>query len=291
MPLASSSNENEIAQTRNVSSTSSRCGRVKPSMSRSLPAASSSLRSSSFANESSADSASPRLNSALLVELRLRPDRDHARVRARRFRPAPRHEEHLAAAELGLRAVLARRVALDEFIQRRECLVVLLVGLVGAGQLVEHRIVALVVRIGREQLRVEQDRVGGVERRTLREVLLDAIDLAGLELQVAEPAHCLGTQCGIAFGEVEERRVVFAGAVRAAADGIVRANLDLPLVEVGDGRRLLLRRRLDGRGRDQRRAGDRDAGAQAVHFGSSGDCGAAGAAGAACFCSPAAARS
>ena len=96
----------------------------------------------------------------------------------------------------------------DNAIQRGERLLGLAGGLVGARELVQHLVVARVVRIGFEQRRVQLDGLAAlqVDRGDL---FLHALDFAGIEVEVAQAAHGFGAQLRIGLLQLEEAAIVF----------------------------------------------------------------------------------
>ena len=97
-------------------------------------------------------------------------------------------EQQLAAAELGLVAEAVERVVLDQPVERLQRRVQVAALLVGAGQLVEHAVVAGVVRVGLEEVVVAGDRRLVVGRLAAGGALV----VGQVHLEVADPAHRLG---------------------------------------------------------------------------------------------------
>ena len=118
--------------------------------------------------------------------------------------------------------------------------------LVRPRQLVEHCIVALVLRIGLEQRRVQADRVRGAQALVRHEFAFDALRFRTLEVQVAQPAQRLGAQRRIAGVQIQEAAVAVHGLF--GVDALRGRGTDIHLLpfEVLDGGRVLGLR--EGRG-------------------------------------------
>jgi hypothetical protein len=159
----------------------------------------------------------------LLEELRALAGRDDRAVRLLRRGPALRAEQDLAAPELGLGHVAARGVARHQFVETRQRAIEVAFRLVGARQLVQHGVGARIVRLLREQARVQLDGAARLRRARTRDRCLGALGVAGLELEVAEAAQRLGAQRRVAAGQVEEATVQFAGPRRVGRDGFALA--------------------------------------------------------------------
>ncbi len=203
----------------------------------------------------------------LLVEARCAALADHGRVGLLCLGVALAGEQQLAAAELHLVDVRALRVAGYDAVQSGERLVGLPGGLVGARQLVEHLVVARIVGIGLQQRRVQADGLGPlhVDRGDL---LLQALELAGIEVQVAQAPHGLGAQLRVGVLQLEEAPVVLHRLGGVGIGRGVPVHLDLPLRELADRLRCGLCVRRRGGERRQRERERRDC--RAAHCGFSG---------------------
>ena len=179
-------------------------------------------------------------------------------------------EQQLAAAELHFIELRALRVALHDAIEGSERGIRLAGGLVGARQLVEHLVVARIVGVGLEQRAVEADGFRALQIDG-GHLLLEALHLAGIEVQVAQSPQRLGAQPGIGVLHLEEVAVILHGARAARARGRIGMHLDLAPAEIADGaaRWCTIRGRALGghaqrqqRAQRQRRGGREQRGAQ-----------------------------
>ena len=180
---------------------------------------------------------------ALVVEGRLGTDLDHGLVGRLALPVRLLREQQLASPELHLVDVSAAWIARDQLIQRGQRLVGLGIEFVGPRQLVEHGIVALVLRVRREQRRIEMDGLGGPQPLVRDEFALDALGFGALQIQIAEPAQRLGPQRRIARVQVEESAVAVHGLAGVHPARGRRIDLDLLRFEILDGRRARRRRR------------------------------------------------
>lgn len=192
---------------------------------------------------------------ALLVKRGLRAELQRRCVGRLGVRVTLGGEEHLAAPELDLVAVRCRGIALHDFVERGERLAGLSGGLVGARELVEHLVVARVVRVGLEQRRIERDRLGArkIDRRHL---VLHALELAGFEIEVPEATQRFGAQQRIRVLQLEEAAVILHRPRRARGHWRGLLYLDRTRAQVLDGGRCIFRLRLVGRLRDRRESRD-----------------------------------
>ena len=96
-----------------------------------------------------------------------------------------RGEQQLAAPELHLAHIGIVRILRHDTIERRQRQRILPGGVIGPSQLIEHLVVAGIVRVGLEQHGVQSDRLGTLGVK-LRYFARHALNLAGLDVQVAE---------------------------------------------------------------------------------------------------------
>jgi hypothetical protein len=130
----------------------------------------------------------------LLIERRIGAILDDLAVRALGFAVALLDEQSLAAAELRLVDVRRIREFSDQLVERRERILEPSLGLVRSRELVEHKVVLLVVRIAFEQLLVQPDRIAADVAAKCLNVRLKLHDIRGLELQIGEAPHGLRAQ-------------------------------------------------------------------------------------------------
>src|SRR5690606_12249687 len=152
-------------------------------------------------------------------------------------------EQDLAAAELRLREPTAVRVGTYQTVEHVERAFGAAIGLVGARQLIHHRIVALVVRIGAQQSFVQLDGFLHLETAE-RLVTCGTRAFIDLQLQVAESAHRLCTQARIVRLHLEKTAVLLDRLLRLHVCRRIGCHLDLAILEVLDrsGAPLLLGR-------------------------------------------------
>ena len=161
-------------------------------------------------------------------------------------------EQDLAAPKLRFVDEMAVGVLRHQLIQGVERPVGLRVQFVGARQLVQHRIVALVFWIGLEQRRVQMDGFGGTQSLVGREFTFNAFGFPAFEIQVAQAAQRFGTQRGIPRIQIEKPLVALHRLGRIDILRRVGADIDLLVVEILDRRRFFRRSR-QRRGTEQHR--------------------------------------
>ncbi|MBV6417675.1 MAG: hypothetical protein CMLOHMNK_02421 [Steroidobacteraceae bacterium] len=173
---------------------------------------------------------------ALFVERGSRAELHRLRIGRLGIAVALRGKEHFAAPELDLVEVRGRGIAAHDFVERGERLLGLAGRFVGARELVEHLVVARVVRVGLEQGRIQRNRfrTGEIDRRDL---VLHAFEFTGLEVQVAEPAQRLRPQRRVGILQFEESPVVLHCARRTRRHGGALLHVDRPRTQVLDRRR------------------------------------------------------
>src|SRR5689334_9781298 len=93
-------------------------------------------------------------------------------------------EEQLAATELHFIELRRLGITLYDAVERRKRRVGLAGGLVGTRELVEHLIIAGVVRISLEERRVEVYRLGSLQIYR-GDLLFEPLHLSGVEIQIA----------------------------------------------------------------------------------------------------------
>ena len=135
----------------------------------------------------------------------------------------------------------------DQAIQVTERLLRLAERFPAARELVEHDVGTRIVGFLLEEPRVDVDRLAGLGLALPG--LLAARGVPGLELQVAESAHGLGTELGVTAFEFEEIAIQRLGALWVGSDGLVGADLGRGALQVLERRRR--RGRLAGRSRER----------------------------------------
>ncbi len=209
---------------------------------------------------------------ALLVERGRRAARDDDVVGVLRRSVLLRGEQDFAAAELNFVELRRLRILLHHAIERGERLLRLARRLVRARQLVEHLVVARIVRVGLQQRRIELDGFAALDVDG-GDLGRHAIDLAGLEVQVAEAAHGFGAQLGVGFLQLEEALVVLHRLGGSRGHLGVLLDFDLLGFQVADGLRAFLVGCDDGLGQGQCDGGSDDVAFAGAHHGL-GSCGA-----------------
>ena len=147
-------------------------------------------------------------------------------------------EQDLAAPKLCLVDEMAAGILRHELIQGVERLIGLRVQFVGARQLVEHRIIALVFWIGLEQRRVQMNGFRGTQSFVGREFMLNALGFRAFEIQIAQAAQRFRTQRGVPGIQIEKPLVALHRLCRIDILRRIRTDIDRLVVEILDGRRL-----------------------------------------------------
>ena len=150
-------------------------------------------------------------------------------------------EQQFAAPELGLVDVMAGGVVGHQLVQGGERLFRLRIQLIGARQLVQHRIVALIFRIRLQQRGIQMNRFRGAQALVGYQLALDAFGFRALEVQISETAQGLGTQRRIARIQVEKALVAVHRLVGIDILRRIGADVHLLRVEILDCRRVLVR--------------------------------------------------
>ncbi len=203
---------------------------------------------------------------ALIVEARSGSELDDRFVGALGRGIALVREQDLAAAELRLVDVMAFRITRNQPVESRERLVRLRVELVGARELIQHGVVALVIGIGFEQGGIKMNGLRRPQALVRRQLVLDALGLGAFQVQIAQSAHRLLAKRRITGVQVEEAFVAVHGLGVVHALGGVGTDVDLLAVEILDGLRLLLGVRMPRGGEsDAREDADDERGRDPVH--------------------------
>src|SRR4029077_2945700 len=164
------------------------------------------------------------------------------------FGVAAEREQQIAATKLGLVAVAASGVFCYQAVKGRERAPEIAGLVVGVRQLIEHAIVARIVRVTPQQVFVYPDRAAILTRdRAFGEPLPRPLDL-----EIAEAAHRLRTHA-VGRRSLQELAVGLNGSGAAGFDRDVPLDDDLLLLEAAE--RDLLHGVRDGAGPEQ--AGDR----------------------------------
>ncbi len=162
---------------------------------------------------------------------------DHDRIGARGLAVVLRGKQQFAAPELHLVEQAGVGVAGDQLIERGERLIGLARRLVGTRHLVQHLVVARVVRIRLEQQRIQPDRLDTHEV-DVRQILVQVVELIALLVQITQAAHGLGTQVGISALQFQEPFVILhrLGGV-GSRRGVLLHRYGGLADQVADGRR------------------------------------------------------
>ncbi len=194
---------------------------------------------------------------ALVEECRCRPEFDDGFISGLRSRIRLGGEQQLAAPKLRLVEEAALGELGDEPVEGGQRLVDLRVELVGARELVEHRIVALVLGVSLQQRAVQRDCLLRVQPLVGCKFALDALGLSAFQMQIPESPHRLGAQLRIARVQIEEPLVGIHGLRGADSLRRVGLHLDLALVDILDRGRRRRGRARGGKCQGQRHAEQR----------------------------------
>ena len=169
------------------------------------------------------------------IELRFIADSQHHAVGFFGCHIGLAEEQDLAAAKLCFVYVVGVRMLSHQAIKHFQCPFRLPIVFVCACQLIHHTIILCVLRIGHQQLLVEQHSFFVLCGHGLAQAF-HLLIFSRFELQVGEAAHGFSAQCGIVDRELEEGPIAFHRLLRTLIDRYIAVDFDFMPLEIADGR-------------------------------------------------------